>query len=198
MRRELTHKRLISCPFSLPLKGASEKFPHRFGPGIFRDEFAADSPELDPAERKRLPFRRTAKLHLRTCGILAVESGSSIRPMSCTPLPMRSAALRSAALNLEGLRRRAFPRSYRANAAPTLGRQDIVMLDNLTSHKAAGVAEAIAAQGAQLVYPAALRPRPQPIEQASGAHSADIGYRLVSPGSTTSRWATVARAIKSP
>ena len=26
------------------------------------------------------------------------------------------------------------------------------MLDNLTSHKAAGVAEAIAAQGAQLVY----------------------------------------------
>jgi len=36
--------------------------------------------------------------------------------------------------------------------APTLRRQDIVMLDNLTSHKAAGVAEAIAAQGVQLVY----------------------------------------------
>jgi hypothetical protein len=37
-----------------------------------------------------------------------------------------------------------------------------------------------------------------PVRRASGAHSADIGYRLVSPGSTTSRWATVARAIKSP
>jgi len=36
--------------------------------------------------------------------------------------------------------------------AATLRPKDIVMLDNLTSHKAAGVAEAITAQGAQLVY----------------------------------------------
>jgi hypothetical protein len=50
--------------------------------------------------------------------------------------------------------------------APTLGRQDIVVLDNLTSHKAAGVAKAIAAQGAQLVYLPPYSPDLNPIEQA--------------------------------
>jgi transposase len=59
---------------------------------------------------------------------------------------------------------------FRANVeqmlAPTLRPQDIVMLDNLTSHKAAGVAEAIAAQGAQLVYLPPYSPDLNPIEQA--------------------------------
>jgi transposase len=50
-------------------------------------------------------------------------------------------------------RRRALPGLYQTYAGRRpLRRQDIVMLDNLTSHEAAGVAEAIAAQGAQLVY----------------------------------------------
>src|SRR3954452_17329789 len=35
---------------------------------------------------------------------------------------------------------------------PTLGPGDIVLLDNLRSHKVAGIAEAIAARGAQLIY----------------------------------------------
>ena len=35
--------------------------------------------------------------------------------------------------------------------APTLRPEDIVLLDNLSSHKIAGIAEAIAAQGAKLV-----------------------------------------------
>jgi transposase len=46
--------------------------------------------------------------------------------------------------------------------APTLQRQDIVMPNNLTSHKIAGLAEAIDAHGAQLVYLPTLQPRPQP------------------------------------
>jgi transposase len=48
--------------------------------------------------------------------------------------------------------------------APTLRPNDIVMLDNLTSHKAAGVAEAIAAPGAQLVYLPPYSPDLNPIE----------------------------------
>ena len=50
--------------------------------------------------------------------------------------------------------------------APTLRPKDVVMLDNLTSHKTAGVAEAIAAQGAQLVYLPPYSPDLNPIEQA--------------------------------
>ena len=36
--------------------------------------------------------------------------------------------------------------------APTLGSGDIVLLDNLASHKIAGIKEAIAAQDADLLY----------------------------------------------
>jgi transposase len=50
--------------------------------------------------------------------------------------------------------------------APTLRPHDVVMLDNLTSHKAAGVAEAITAQGAHLVYLPPYSPDLNPIEQA--------------------------------
>src|SRR5262249_36011655 len=50
--------------------------------------------------------------------------------------------------------------------APTLRPHDIVMLDNLTSHKAAGVAEAITAQGTHLVYLPPYSPDLNPIEQA--------------------------------
>jgi transposase len=50
--------------------------------------------------------------------------------------------------------------------APTLRPDDIVLLDNLSSHKAAGVAEVIAAQGAQLVYLPPYSPDLNPIEQA--------------------------------
>ena len=35
---------------------------------------------------------------------------------------------------------------------PTLNEGDIVIADNLAAHKAAGVQEAIAAKGAQLLY----------------------------------------------
>ena len=49
---------------------------------------------------------------------------------------------------------------------PTLPPHDIVLLDNLSSHKIAGIEDAINAQGAQLVYLPPYRPDLNPIEQA--------------------------------
>ena len=43
---------------------------------------------------------------------------------------------------------------------------DVVLLDNLSSHKAAGVLVAIAAQRAQLIYLPPYSPDRNPIEQA--------------------------------
>ena len=50
--------------------------------------------------------------------------------------------------------------------APTLAPGDIVLLDNLRSHKVAGIAEAVAARGAQLIYLPPYSPDLNPIEQA--------------------------------
>ena len=48
---------------------------------------------------------------------------------------------------------------------PTLCRSDIVILDNLSAHKVAGVRAAIEAAGAQLVYLPPYSPDLNPIEQ---------------------------------
>lgn len=48
---------------------------------------------------------------------------------------------------------------------PRLQPGDIVVLDNLTSHKVAGIREAIEAQGAQLLYLPPYSPDLNPIEQ---------------------------------
>ena len=45
--------------------------------------------------------------------------------------------------------------------APTLKRKDIVMIDNLPAHKAAGVREAIEARGAKASLPAQIFARPE-------------------------------------
>ena len=50
--------------------------------------------------------------------------------------------------------------------APTLAPGDIVLLDNLRSHKVAGIAEAITAREAQLIYLPPYSPDLNPIEQA--------------------------------
>ena len=49
--------------------------------------------------------------------------------------------------------------------APTLKKDDIVILDNLSSHKVAGVRDAIEAQGAKLEYLPPYSPDLHPIEQ---------------------------------
>ena len=50
--------------------------------------------------------------------------------------------------------------------APTLAPGDIVIMDNLSSHKAAGVREAIEARGARVFYLPPYSPDLSPIEQA--------------------------------
>ncbi|MDP1882976.1 MAG: transposase, partial [Bradyrhizobium sp.] len=49
--------------------------------------------------------------------------------------------------------------------APTLGRRDTVIMDNLAAHKVAGVREAIEAVGARLRYLPQYSPDFNPIEQ---------------------------------
>ena len=56
--------------------------------------------------------------------------------------------------------------------APTLAPGDIVLLDNLRSHKVAGIAEAITARGAQLIYLPPYSPDLNPIEQAFAKYKA--------------------------
>jgi transposase len=48
--------------------------------------------------------------------------------------------------------------------APTLARRDVVIMDNLQSHKVAGVAEAIEAAGASVLYLPSYSPDLNPIE----------------------------------
>jgi transposase len=50
--------------------------------------------------------------------------------------------------------------------APELAPGDIVICDNLASHKVSGVAQAIAARGARLLYLPAYSPDLNPIEMA--------------------------------
>jgi len=49
--------------------------------------------------------------------------------------------------------------------APTLGRRDLVIMDNLPTHKVAGVVEAIEAVGASVLYLPSYSPDLNPIEQ---------------------------------
>jgi len=58
-----------------------------------------------------------------------------------------------------------FPAYVRKFLCPTLEPGDIVILDNLSSHKVAGVEEAINATGAIVLYPPAYSPDLNPIEK---------------------------------
>lgn len=49
--------------------------------------------------------------------------------------------------------------------APTLRKGDVVLMDNLSAHKAAGIAERIQAVGAELIYLPPYSPDLNPIEQ---------------------------------
>ena len=53
-----------------------------------------------------------------------------------------------------------------SSCVPTLMPEDIVVMDNLGSHKAAAIRQALRAAGARLIYPAAVQPDLNPIEQA--------------------------------
>jgi transposase len=77
--------------------------------------------------------------------------------------------------------------------APTLRRDDVVLLDNLSSHKAAGVVEAITAQGAQLVYLPPYSPDLNPIEQAFAKFKAAL--RGAAERTRDELWQTIGRIL---
>jgi transposase len=61
--------------------------------------------------------------------------------------------------------------------APALRPGDLVVLDNLSSHKVAGVAKAIRGAGAEVVYLPPYHPRLNPIEQAFSKAKNEIRKR---------------------
>jgi transposase len=75
--------------------------------------------------------------------------------------------------------------------APTLAPGDIVLLDNLRSHKVTGIAEAITAKGAQLVYLPPYSPDLNPIEQAFAKYK--VLLRKAAERTVESLWQTIGR-----
>jgi len=77
--------------------------------------------------------------------------------------------------------------------APTLAHGDIVIMDNLSSHKVAGVREAIEARGASLIYLPPYSPDLNPIEQAFAKLKALL--RKAAPRTVEALWAVIGEAL---
>ena len=78
--------------------------------------------------------------------------------------------------------------------APTLKPGDLVILDNLSSHKVAGVREAIEARGASLLYLPPYSPDLNPIEQAFAKLKQCL--RTVAARTVDALWQAIAEAIR--
>ncbi len=77
--------------------------------------------------------------------------------------------------------------------APSLAPNDIVIMDNLSSHKVAGVREAIKAAGAFLLYLPAYSPDLNPIELAFSKLKALL--RKAAPRSVDELWRVIANLL---
>ena len=77
--------------------------------------------------------------------------------------------------------------------APTLKRKDIVMIDNLPAHKAAGVREAIEARGATLRYLPKYSPDLNPIEMPFSKLKADLRQGCRADNFNTNRRSAIDR-----
>jgi transposase len=77
--------------------------------------------------------------------------------------------------------------------APTLAHGDIVIMDNLASHKVAGVREAIEARGASLIYLPPYSPDLNPIEQTFAKLKALL--RKAAPRTVEALWAVIGEAL---
>ena len=77
--------------------------------------------------------------------------------------------------------------------APSLVPGDIVMMDNLSSHKVAGVREAIKAVGAFLLYLPAYSPDLNPIELAFSKLKALL--RQAAARTTDNLWQVIAQSL---
>jgi transposase len=78
--------------------------------------------------------------------------------------------------------------------APTLSKGDIVIMDNLASHKVAGVREAIEAKSARLLYLPPYSPDLNPIEQVFAKLKALL--RKAAARSIESLWKLIGRLIR--
>ena len=78
--------------------------------------------------------------------------------------------------------------------APTLEAGDIVILDNLGSHKVAGVREAVEARGAGLLYLPPYSPDLNPIEQAFAKLKALL--RKAAARSVEALWTAIGEALR--
>ena len=77
--------------------------------------------------------------------------------------------------------------------APTLSRGDIVLADNLGSHKVTGVREAVAARGAELLLLPSYSPDQNPIEQAFAKLKALL--RKTAPRSRDALWRRIGSIV---
>jgi transposase len=88
---------------------------------------------------------------------------------------------------------RVFREYVRQVLAPTLSPGDIVVMDNLSSHKAAGVREAIEAKGAMLVYLPPYSPDFNPIEMVYSKLKWLV--RSVGPTTVDALWRFLGQAL---
>ena len=77
--------------------------------------------------------------------------------------------------------------------APTLQRGDVVVMDNLGTHKVAGVAEAIRAAGANVRYLSPYSPYLNPIEQAFAKLKAPL--RSTASRTNETLWTTIGQLL---
>lgn len=77
---------------------------------------------------------------------------------------------------------------------PTLEKRDIVFMDNVRTHKVAGVAEAIEAAGAELRYLPAYSPDLNPIENLYAKLKSDL--RKGAARTVDALWRLVGRSLK--
>ena len=97
----------------------------------------------------------------------------------------------SAPMVLDGAMNGAAFKAYAEQVlAPSLKPGDIVVMDNLASHKVAGIREAIKAAGADLLYLPPYSPDLNPIEQAFAKLKADL--RKASARTVDELWQTIA------
>jgi transposase len=91
---------------------------------------------------------------------------------------------------INGARFRAYVEQF---LAPTLRPGDIVILDNLNSHKVAGIREVIEAQGAQILYLPPYSPDLNPIEL--GFSKFKSALRKAAERTVDSLWQTIGRTL---
>ncbi len=77
--------------------------------------------------------------------------------------------------------------------APTLRRGDVVVMDNVATHKVSGIREAITAAGASLLYLPSYSPDLNPIEQVFAKLKALL--RKAAARSRETLWATIATVL---